>query len=91
MILALLLMLAADPVKPVEPPKPVPASEKARADYWRGMYAKLAAQIQMREADTALNAAVAALCDAKHEPVPGENGEPMCRLKTAENPKPQLP
>jgi len=89
MILPLLLMmLAADPA-PVEPPKPVPVAEKARADYWRAMYAKLAAQMQMSDADKMIQTAVAALCDVKlSEPVPSADGEPMCKPKPD---KPAIP
>ena len=64
--------------------KSVVISDKARGDYWRAVAMKQSAEAATKEANAALEKAVAALCPATHQPIAGQDGEPTCQVKAAE-------
>jgi hypothetical protein len=78
LVLALIFTTAcwAQEVKPTLTP-----SDSSRAAYWRAVSMKQSADAATKEANTALEKAVAALCPATHQPIAGQDGEPTCQLK----------
>jgi hypothetical protein len=76
--------LAADQDAKPEP-KLIAPTDAARAAYWRAVSMRQAAESATKDANTAFERAVAALCHATHQPISGQDGEPTCQLK----PKPE--